>query len=80
MAGVPNFWAASSRRHPPTVRVPSLSRPVPGGKRPSNSSVVTSVWTVTASASHQHGERGLTVQKVREIRSGLTFAGLLVCL
>ena len=38
--------ATSSRRHPPTVRVPSLSRPVPGGKRPSNSSVVASVWTV----------------------------------
>jgi len=38
---------------PPTVMVPSLSRPVPGGKRPSNSSVVTSVWIVTSSACHR---------------------------
>ena len=52
MAGVPNFSATSSRRHPPTVSVPSPSRTVPGGKRPSSSPVFTSVWIVTASACH----------------------------
>ncbi len=84
MAGVPNCSATSSRRQPPTVRVPSPSRPVPGGKRPSSSSVVTSVWIVSrediASACHWYVERELTAKKVREIRGGCTFGGLLICL
>jgi hypothetical protein len=38
------------------------------------------VWIVTASACHWDVEREPTANKVREIRSGFTFGGLLIYL